>query len=130
MNKFTMGIVGVSLAVAVPLGFVVLATWWMEDRFGSGVAVMVWGGTLGLVAFGLGALLSARISKATLESVADFMDANAQTEKGRALYHCHTSNRGQTSGLYCGNCTSERVAKIRHWPRRMSWAKRQKVWVG
>ena len=86
MKNNILGIlIGASFALGIPLGFIILATWWMEDRFGSGVAVMVWGGTLGLVAFGLGALLSARISKATLESVADFMDANAQTEKGRAL---------------------------------------------
>ena len=86
MKNNMMGIlIGLSFAVGIPLGFVVLATWWMEDRFGSGVAVMVWGGTLGLVAFTAGAFLAARISRNTLESVADFMDANAQTEKGRAL---------------------------------------------
>ena len=78
-------LIGVSFALGIPLGFIVLVSWWAEDRFGSGVVLMIWGGTLGLIAFTAGAFLAARISKATLESVADFMDANAQTEKGRAL---------------------------------------------
>ena len=86
MKNNMMGLLfGFAAAMGIPLGFIVLVSWWAEDRFGSGVVLMIWGGTLGLVAFTAGAFLAARISRNTLESVADFMDANAQTEKGRAL---------------------------------------------
>ncbi len=86
MKNNILGIlIGASFALGIPLGFIVLVSWWAEDRFGSGVVLMIWGGTLGLIAFTAGAFLAARISRNTLESVADFMDANAQTEKGRAL---------------------------------------------
>lgn len=80
-------LIGLSVAVGIPLGFVVLATWWLEDRFGSAVAIMMWGGVAALVAFSGGAFLSHRIGRATLESVADFMESNAQTEKGRAMLY-------------------------------------------
>lgn len=86
-NNFVGILVGLAAAIGVPMLFIVLATWWLEDRFGSDVAIMVWGGTIGLIAFSLGAFLSHRIGKSTLTSVADFMEANAQTEKGRALLY-------------------------------------------
>ena len=76
---------GFAAALAVPPGFILLVSWWMEDRFGADVVLMVWGGAVGVIAFTAGAFLAARVSKNTLENVADFMDANAQTEKGRAL---------------------------------------------
>lgn len=86
-SNFTNAVFGLALAVGIPLGFIALATWWLEDRFGSDVALMTWGGAIGLIAFSLGAFLAHRISKSTLTSVADFMDSNAQTEKGRATLY-------------------------------------------
>jgi len=84
MNKFIVSMIGIAVALGIPLGFVVMATWWLEDRFGSAVAIMMWGGVAALAAFSGGAILSHRIGRATLESVADFMESNAQTEKNRA----------------------------------------------
>ena len=59
MKNNMMGLLfGFAAAMGIPLGFIVLVSWWAEDRFGSGVVLMIWGGTLGLVAFTAGAFLA------------------------------------------------------------------------
>ena len=35
--------------IAIPLGFTGAAVWWLESRFGSGVALMILGGLVGVI---------------------------------------------------------------------------------
>lgn len=81
------------LVLAIPFGFVVLGVWWLEDRFGTGVAAVTIGGVLALLAFAGGALFAYRLSKRTLENAATFVadvtdvqraSMNVQREHARA----------------------------------------------
>lgn len=62
------------LVLAIPFGFVVLGVWWLEDRFGTGVAAVTIGGVFALLAFAGGAIFAYRLSKRTLENAAVFVE--------------------------------------------------------
>lgn len=67
------------------LAFVGLAVWWLESRFGANTAMMVLGGTLGIVCFAAGGLLVAAVQKATLGAASDFNHDLANTERYRQM---------------------------------------------
>ncbi len=62
------------LVLSIPFGFVALGVWWLESRFGLGVAAVTLGGILAILAFVGGALFAYRLSKRTLENAAVFVE--------------------------------------------------------
>ena len=75
---------GFVFAIGVPLLFVGVATWWLESRFGAGVALMILGGLVGVVCVIVGLLISAAVQKFTLHSAAQFNAELAGVERTRA----------------------------------------------
>ena len=73
----------VVVLVGLVLGFVALAVWWLESRFDAEVAIMVVGGTLGVLCVFGGWLLAISNQKITLGSAAQFNDRLAATEGER-----------------------------------------------
>lgn len=72
--------------VAIVLGilaFLALGTWWLEDRFGSQLSLVILLGVSHLVAFAGGALLSFAISRGTLRSVNDYAKNDAIIDRYR-----------------------------------------------
>ena len=72
------------LLIGVPLLFTGIAVWWLESRFGSGVALMILGGLVGVICVIVGILLSAAIQKFTLGTAAEFNRNLAEVERARA----------------------------------------------
>lgn len=71
------------LKLATVLGFVALAVWWMESRFGvsiTGIALMAVSGA-GLI--GLGLLLAHLIQKSSLDALTKFNAQDAQIDRYR-----------------------------------------------
>jgi len=76
----------VERTVAIVLGilaFLALGTWWLEDRFGSQLSLVILLGVSHLVAFAGGALLSFAISRGTLRSVNDYAKNDAIIDRYR-----------------------------------------------
>lgn len=72
--------------VAIVLGilaFLALGTWWLEDRFGSQLSLVILLGVSHLVAFAGGSLLSFAISRGTLRSVNDYAKNDAIIDRYR-----------------------------------------------
>lgn len=84
MREQRRGGFGGFVIVAV-LAFIVAAVWWLESRFGANVAMMVLGGTLGIICFAAGGLLVAAVQKATLNAATDFNHDIAGTERYRQM---------------------------------------------
>lgn len=72
----------ITVAVVV---FIMVAVWWIEDRFGSMTAILLIGGLFGVICLIVGYLLSMANSRYTLDSSARFYEAIADTEKHRQL---------------------------------------------
>ena len=70
-------------ALALVLGFIVLGMWWLETRFGSGVAFNVLMGITHLLAFAGGSALSLAITRSSLRAVNDYARVDAQTDRYR-----------------------------------------------
>jgi hypothetical protein len=87
-----------AIALAVPLGFLILAVWWLEDRFGSISAVATVGGIVGVIVFGAGAFLAMRIQRHTLNGAADFTDAitGAQASQAGVMREVMRAERERT----------------------------------
>jgi len=69
--------------VAIALGFVILAAWWIETRFGAQMAFSVLMGVSHLLAFAGGAVLSFAITRGSLRSVNDYAKLDAQVDRYR-----------------------------------------------
>lgn len=76
-----------ALMVAVPVLFVVAGVWWLESRFGAGVALMVIGGLLGVICFIVGYVLSMANSRHALQTAAQFNADLATVERARMQSH-------------------------------------------
>lgn len=70
--------------IAIPLAFVGVAVWWLESRFGSGVALMVLGGLVGVLALIVGIVLSLAVQRNTLTAAGQFNANLAAVEQQRA----------------------------------------------
>lgn len=71
------------LIIVSILIFVGVAVWWLESRFDATVAVVVIGGLFGVFFFAGGALLTHMTQKSTLQSVTQFAQRDAQTDRYR-----------------------------------------------
>lgn len=74
--------------VAVLFGFVFAflsaAVWWLESRFGAGVAVTVIGAILGVSALGIGYVLAMTSNRQALNSAASIYHSAAHADAARA----------------------------------------------
>ena len=70
--------------IAIPLAFVGVAVWWLESRFGSGVALMILGGLVGVLALIVGIVLSLAVQRNTLTAAGQFNANLAAVEQQRA----------------------------------------------
>jgi hypothetical protein len=70
-------------AMAIPFAFIGLTVWWLESRFGAGVALMILGGLAGAACIVLGVVLSGAITKSTLQNAAQFNSDLASVERAR-----------------------------------------------
>lgn len=68
---------------ALALGFIVLGMWWLETRFGSGMAFNVLMGITHLLAFAAGAVLSFAITRGSLRAVNEYAKTDAQVDRYR-----------------------------------------------
>lgn len=71
------------LKVAVVIVFIGIATWWLESRFGSGVAILVWGSLIGTATFIGGSLVAMAIQKNTMAGITKFNADDAQVDRYR-----------------------------------------------
>jgi len=97
---------GAAFAVIVflPLAFIALAVWWLESRFGAGVAIMVVGGLAGTFCVIIGYMLSMANSRSTLQAAAQFNADLATVERARAQ-----TSRAEL-GVYREHARAEREA--------------------
>ena len=70
--------------IAIPLAFVGVAVWWLESRFGSGVALMVLGGLVGVICVIVGIILALAVQRNTLTAAGQFNANLAAVEQQRA----------------------------------------------
>lgn len=84
--------------------FVGMATWWLESRFGSGVALMILGGLVGVLCVIVGYLLSMSSTRSTLANAAQFNAELASVERAR------TQTSKAEIGVYREYARSEREA--------------------
>lgn len=68
---------------ALVLGFIILGMWWLETRFGAGMAFNVLMGITHLVAFAAGAVLSFAITRGSLRAVNEYAKTDAQVDRYR-----------------------------------------------
>jgi hypothetical protein len=73
------------IVIVAALVFIVIAVSWLQTQFGANTALMVLGGTLGIICFSGGALLAYGISRATLNAASDFNHDLAGTERYRQM---------------------------------------------
>lgn len=73
-----------ALIVGMPLAFTALAVWWLESRFGAGVALTIVGGLAGVACVVVGYTLSMANTRYTLHSATQFNADLASVERTRA----------------------------------------------
>jgi hypothetical protein len=67
------------------LTFIGVAVWWLESRFGADVALMTLGGTLGIICFAFGAILTYGLARAMLRGASEFNRDIASTDRYRQM---------------------------------------------
>lgn len=70
--------------VSVVFAFLSAAVWWLESRFGSGVAITVIGAILGVSALGIGYVLAMTSNRSALDAAASIYHSSAQADAARA----------------------------------------------
>jgi len=73
-----------ALIVGMPLAFIALAVWWLETRFGAGVAIMIVGGLAGVICVIIGMMLAMANTRSTLAAATQFNADLASVERTRA----------------------------------------------
>ena len=79
------GIMGrVAVLFGVVFAFLSAAVWWLESRFGAGVAITVIGAILGVSALGIGYVLAMTSNRQALNSAASIYHSAAHADAARA----------------------------------------------
>lgn len=73
-----------ALIIGMPLLFVAAAVWWLESRFGAGVALTIVGGLAGVACVVVGYTLSMANTRYTLHTATQFNADLASVERTRA----------------------------------------------
>lgn len=78
----TIGLLAMLLTVVFV--FVGIGVWWIESRFGAGVAVAVLGGSLAIAAFTGGAAFAHRLNRRALEAAGDLVASTSDAFRANA----------------------------------------------
>lgn len=73
-----------AVIVSLPMIFTAVSVWWLESRFGAGVAIMIVGGLAGVLCVIIGMLLAMSNQRATLHAAAQFNANLAAVERARS----------------------------------------------
>ncbi len=73
-----------AVVIALPLGFLALAVWWLESRFDAGVAITVIGALLGVGALVIGFVLAMFSNRSALAAAASLQESAARSNAAQA----------------------------------------------
>lgn len=70
--------------IVIVVGSIFLAGWWLESRFGAGVAIAGLGGVFGVAIFIAGVWVAAQNSRHTLAAAAEFITCTTRAQAAQA----------------------------------------------